>query len=101
MAKSSSEQQQEICQSIERGLAYLSKSQLPSGEFKAYWSNHPTMADEGTLDSVPIFSSFIAYSLSFSQDPLAKHMTKQAAKFLSTEMLKYDVWKYWTDLSPI
>jgi CRISPR/Cas system CSM-associated protein Csm2 small subunit len=81
---------------IERGLDFLYRNQLPSGEFKSYRSTHPTMDEDCEFDSSPFPTSLIAYSLSFSESPKAKEMLNRATKFLLSEMESVGVWRYWT-----
>jgi hypothetical protein len=81
---------------IERGLDFLHRNQLSSGEFKSYRSTHPTMKEDCEFDSSPFPTSLIAYSLSFSDSPKAKEMLQKAIKFFLTEMESAGVWRYWT-----
>jgi len=81
---------------IERGLDFLQRNQLPSGEFKSYRSTHPTMEEDCEFDSSPFPTSLIAYSLSFSESLKAKEMLNRAVKFFLSEMESESVWRYWT-----
>ncbi|HEU0076789.1 MAG TPA: hypothetical protein VFQ76_04015 [Longimicrobiaceae bacterium] len=50
----------------ERGVAFLHRSQLPSGEFRSYLSTDHELERDRVFDSSPFPSALIAYSLGFS-----------------------------------
>ena len=81
---------------IERGLDFLRRSQLPSGEFKVYMSSDLTPEKECVVDSSPFPTALIAYSLGFTASPVAKAMLDQVARFFLAEMEGPGLWRYWT-----
>ncbi len=83
---------------IKKGLDFLHQNQLPSGEFKSYRSTHPSMAEDCEFDSSPFPTSLIAYSLSFSNSPIAKEMIDRATIFFLVEMERGSIWRYWTSI---
>lgn len=89
-----------INSAIEKGLDFLHRNQLSSGEFKSYRSTHPTMAEDCEFDSSPFPTSLIAYSLSFSKSSIAQEMIKRAIDFFLNEMERGSIWRYWTSTHP-
>jgi hypothetical protein len=82
--------------SIERGLEFLHRSQLPTGEFKVYMSTDHTLDKDSVTDSSPFPTALIAYSLGFSDSEKAKSMLDKAMRFFLAEMEGTGLWRYWT-----
>src|SRR5437667_8712410 len=82
--------------SIGRGLDFLSDRQAPSGEFTVYMSTDHALEKDSVVDSSPFPTALIAYSLGFSNSPVAKAMIDRAIKFLLAEMEGRGLWRYWT-----
>lgn len=89
-----------IEKAIYKGLLFLSKEQLSTGEFKSYRSTHPEMKENCELDSSPFPSALICYCLSFSEDKSSKMMIVNAINFLKSEMTGNGVWRYWSKQHP-
>lgn len=88
-----------ISDSIERGLDFLGRSQLDSGEFKVYRSTDELQNDL-FVDSSPFPTALIGYSLSLVDSPKATQLLKQSLKFLLDEMEGPGLWRYWTKQHP-
>lgn len=86
----------QLRQACSYALAFLERSQLPSGEFRCLMSPDPQMARDCLPDSSPFPTALIVYCLSFSQDPVARSMIEKAVRFLKREKEWPGVWRYWT-----
>src|SRR5258705_9402972 len=86
----------ELDASIERGLDFLQRSQLPTGEFKVYMSTDRALEKDCVVDSSPFPTALIAYSLGFSESPKAKAMLVKVMQFFLAEMEGPGLWRYWT-----
>jgi hypothetical protein len=85
----------ELSSSIERGLEFLHRRQLPMGEFELLTWHDLTRANEWVVDSSPFSTALIAYSLSFSDSKEAREMIGRASQFLLAEMEDGGLWRYW------
>ena len=72
---------------IGRGLEFLRRSQLPSGEFKVYMSPDLNLQRHCAFDSSPFPAALIAYSLGF--DDSADDFLKKALRFLLNLRARY------------
>lgn len=81
---------------VARGLEFLRRSQLPSGEFKAYMAREGRMDENAVADSSPFPTALIAYSLGFAEADEAGPMLDHAARFFLAEMEGPGLWRYWT-----
>ncbi|HEY0149241.1 MAG TPA: hypothetical protein VGB70_09550 [Allosphingosinicella sp.] len=79
---------------IARGVAFLGKAQLPSGEIPVFTSTDPEMADEGATDPSIFPTALAAHSLSFSAEAAASAL--RAQDFLLAEMGPTGLWRHWT-----
>lgn len=70
---------------IARGIAFLERSQLPSGELRVFASGKP--------DPSIFPTALIAHSLSFV--PAASVVRERALDFLAAEMDPRGLWKHW------
>ncbi len=89
----------DLNQAIERGLGFLNRSQLPSGEFKVYRSRDE-LKDCCEVDSSPFPTALIAYSLGFCDSPAAAEMVDRCLRFFLAEMEGQGLWRYWTKAHP-
>jgi hypothetical protein len=80
---------------VARGLDFLRRSQLPSGEFKAFRSTDGLEKD-CVVDSSPFPTALIAYSLGFADPAAAGPMLEKALRFFVAEMEGPGLWRYWT-----
>lgn len=81
---------------IERGLDFLRRSQLPSGEFRCLMSTDNTMAKDCVEDSSPFPTALVAYSLGFADANDAGGMLEKCVRFFLSEMEGPGLWRYWT-----
>jgi len=81
---------------VERGLEFLRRSQLPSGEFKVFMSTDANLEQDCVVDSSPFPTALIAYSLGFSDSRSAEEMVNKCLRFFLTEMEGQGLWRYWT-----
>lgn len=72
----------ELSSSIERGLEFLRRSQLPSGEFKVYMSPDLSLERDCVFDSSVFPAALIAYALGFADTTDARVMLDKALSFL-------------------
>lgn len=82
--------------SIERGLEFLRRSQLPSGEFRVLMSTDNDLEVDCVEDSSPFASALIAYSLGFAEPARTGEMLDRALRFFLAEMEGAGLWRYWT-----
>jgi hypothetical protein len=85
-----------VAAAAERAVAFLHRSQLPSGEFRSYLSTDHELERDRVFDSSPFPTALIAYSLGFSGSPRAREMLERAVRFFLAEMEPPGVWRYWT-----
>src|SRR3954468_18361663 len=81
---------------IGRGLEFLRRSQLPSGEFKVYMSPNLNLERDCVFDSSPFPTALIAYALGFADTATAGDILDKALAFLLSEMEGPGLWRYWT-----
>jgi len=81
---------------IVRGLGFLRRSQLPSGEFKVYMSTDNSLEKDCVVDSSPFPTALIAYSLGFADPSEAGGMLEKSLRFFLAEMEGPGLWRYWT-----
>lgn len=86
---------QEMVQSVEKGLQYLAKRQLPSGQFPVEITLHYLEDSPVSQDDALFASSLIAYSLGFIDHPLAHQMISSALDYFQSEMTGHGLWRYW------
>jgi hypothetical protein len=82
--------------SIARGLEFLRRSQLPSGEFKVLMSTDNSMEKDCVADSSPFATALVVYSLGFAAKGAADEMIDKALRFFLAEMEGPGLWRYWT-----
>ncbi len=81
---------------IGRGLEFLRRNQLPSGEFKVYMSPDLNLERDCVFDSSPFATALIAYALGFADAAAAGDILDKALRFLLSEMEGPGLWRYWT-----
>jgi hypothetical protein len=81
---------------IERGLDFLRREQLPSGEFRCLMSTDNTMEKDCVEDSSPFPTALVAYSLGFADAAEAGGMLEKCVRFFLAEMEGPGLWRYWT-----
>lgn len=81
---------------VERGLDFLQRGQLPSGEFKVYMSTDHVLEKDCIVDSSPFPTALIAHSLGFSDSIKARAMLARVIQFFLAEMEGPGLWRYWT-----
>lgn len=85
-----------LASAITRGIDFLYKSQLSYGEFRTCASADRDNSHRCYFDSSPFVTSFVVYSLNFSNDPRVQEIKKKALRFFTSEMEYPGVWRYWT-----
>ncbi|MGA2469935.1 MAG: hypothetical protein ABSG64_04520 [Solirubrobacteraceae bacterium] len=78
------------------GLGFLARRQLPSGQFAMRMGPELRHPDDGIPDACAFATAVIAYSLGFSDTPLAREIVTRALGFLAAEMEPPGVWRYWS-----
>lgn len=81
---------------IGRGLEFLRRSQLPSGEFKVSMSPDLNLERDCVFDSSPFPTALIAYALGFADPTAVSDILEKALRFLLSEMEGPGLWRYWT-----
>jgi len=81
---------------IKRGLEFLRRSQLPSGEFKVYMSTDNTSENDCVVDSSVFPTALIAYSLGFAPAEDVHAVLEKTFGFFLSEMEGAGLWRYWT-----
>lgn len=81
---------------VARGLDFLRRGQLPSGEFRAYRARDAALEQERVEDSSPFPTALIAYSLGVVGGEAAGAMLEKAVGFFVDEMEGPGLWRYWT-----
>ena len=83
---------------VARGLAFLEKVQLASGEIPVWSSTDPAMRERLDPDPSVFPTAVAAWSLSFCPD--ASLLVGRARAFLSGEMDRSGLWRHWTRSNP-
>jgi hypothetical protein len=81
---------------IGRGIEFLRRSQLPSGEFKVFMSPDLSLERDCFLDSSLFPAALIAYALGFADPAAVGDILDKALGFLLAEMEGPGLWRYWT-----
>jgi hypothetical protein len=83
---------------IAKGLDFLNKDQLHYGEFQSYKSFKKDFSEGCQVykGSSPYITTFVVYSLSFIQLPLAKQITQNVLDFLEREVIAPGIWRFFT-----
>lgn len=81
---------------IRRGIEFLRRSQMPSGEFKVFMSPDLSLERDCLFDSSPFPAALIAYSLGFAERAEVGDILDKALSFLLSEMEGPGLWRYWT-----
>ena len=74
-------------------VAFLERSQLPSGEIPVLTSTDPSMSCDCELDPSIFPTALAAWSLSHC--PSAAHIRDRACRFLVGEMDVHGLWRHW------
>jgi len=89
-----------LAQARARALAFLSRRQLPNGQFDMRIGGRLRSAVDGVSDPCTFATAVIVYSLGFSGTVEASEIIARALPFLQAELLPCGVWKYWTAEHP-
>lgn len=81
---------------IARGLGFLSRSQLPSGEFQVLMATDHSLPEGSAVDSSVFPTALIAYSLGFASADEACAMIEKSLRFFLAQMEGPGLWRYWT-----
>jgi len=85
---------------IHRGLEFLQRRQLPSGEFETLAGPDPDFVNHSQPDPILFTTVHIAISLLEVRHDAAAAMVSRAADFLRSEMLPGGLWRFWTASHP-
>jgi hypothetical protein len=89
-----------VQEAIARGLDFLQRSQRHSGAFAVYRSSDPAL-EKNCVDDPSLFpAALIAYSLGFSDSPIARQIVDRAVALFTSEMEGPGIWRYWTREHP-
>lgn len=80
---------------IGRGLAFLAKRQLPTGQFPIQATSHYKPNSPVVDDASPFATSHVAYSLGFLPGGYVQPMLDRALAYLRREMTGPGLWRYW------
>ncbi|MHB8267020.1 hypothetical protein [Bradyrhizobium sp.] len=83
-----------VASAIERAIAFLCESQLPSGEFKALLGSDERLSN-AVFDSGPFATCFVIYSLGHVEHPKVRGMKDAALDFIEREKEFGGVWRYY------
>jgi len=95
-----SERDAAVKEAAVRGVDFLRRSQLDSGEFRSFMSPDLQMATGCVPDSSPFPTALIVYCLGFASGPSVQGLIGRALDFLKREMEWPGVWRYWTREHP-
>ena len=84
----------EIEQALARAIAFLERTQLPSGEFRVY-AERPGHRE---IDPSIFPTAVAAHAISFA--PAAQAMRERAVDYLASEMDPRGLWKHWPRSHP-
>lgn len=87
-------------QAIRKGIAFLQRSQLASGEFQTLSGSGTSFPDGARPDPSNFTTMHVANSLLCIGSDAAIAMAKLAGGFLFSQMLPGGLWKFWTRHHP-
>jgi len=91
----------EFTAAVERGLDFLRKQQLPSGQFPIELTRPAKKGDAVTeglvtiLDESPFATAHIVYSLGFLPEHKVQSMITRALDYFQFQMSGHGLWNYW------
>lgn len=85
---------------IHRGVEFLRRRQLPSGEFQTLVGPDPDFMTDSQPDPILFTTVHVAISLLEVRHDDAAAMVSRAADFLRSEMLPGGLWRFWTASHP-
>ena len=85
---------------IQRGVEFLQRRQLPSGEFETLAGPDPDFVSNSQPDPILFTTVHVAISLLEVRHDAAAEMVPRAAEFLRSEMLPGGLWRFWTASHP-
>jgi hypothetical protein len=88
----------DVRMALVRGLAFLEKAQLDSGEFRVVTSLRRDMAGDCDPDPSIFPTALVAHCLSFT--PEANAMRDRALAFLLAQRDRHGLWRHWTKDHP-
>ncbi len=81
---------------LSRAVGFLDRQQLPSGELKTYRYSDLAMEANPQLKSTPYGTSYILYSLAYSDDLRVPSIVSRGSTFLLGEMEAPGLWRYFS-----
>ena len=85
---------------IRKGLDFLAKSQLSSGEFPTYFAKDKNLTLDVRFDSSVFATAHIISSLASTGFLESALLIRRAAEFLNSQRLPGGFWKFWTRQHP-
>jgi len=85
---------------VQRGIEFLAKSQLPSGEFKTLVASDPDISLNAKHDPCIFSTVNVATCLLEVPDRGVRPIINKAADFLQSEMLEGALWRFWVQAHP-
>ena len=80
---------------IQRGIEFLAKNQLSSGEFKTLASSDEDLCRSPQHDPSPFATMHITDSVLRIRNEIAEEIVRRSAGFLVDQMLAGGLWKFW------
>src|ERR1043165_9711212 len=92
--------QQEVEQSIERGLQFLTERQQPIGEFVSLMADDADLLSNAVPHTSPFATTQIISSLLEVPAVKAKKLVEKAVDFIAGDELPGGLWKFWAKSHP-
>lgn len=86
---------------VDRGVAALSRRQLPTGQFPAEVTFHDREGSPSQPDEALFPTAHIVYSLGFLPHAAAKEMISRAMDYFAVEMDGPGLWRHWNKSAQI
>jgi hypothetical protein len=95
-----------LSSAVERGLAFLERTQLPSGQFpstrRMLKVTDATTGAPATEEDLTAFgTAHIAYSVSYASSPVARRIVDAALAFFRNEEVAGGLWRFFIRSSPL
>ncbi len=88
-------QRRAVTEAIDGGLAYLDRTQRPSGEFATFTGPSPDLIDGAPYPKSVYISTFVVHSLGFvPSSPVAKRVRRGVGDFLEAEEEDNGTWNF-------
>lgn len=85
----------EIRQAADRGIEYIAKKQLPSGEIQVLYCENKKM-ESCKFESASVASVWALDALSSGEGKKIKSILKKGSEFIKSQQLDGGYWRYWS-----